>query len=237
MGGAAGEQVEVGGDQPVFNQPAPDQFDGPKTSTEGRPTLFDQPVQGAIPSARQWVNEDPYNPDAHFKLAQALATEGDLEPATSEFTKASELYLGQANYVGAAESLVNGLEISGVDPADDLNVSNLLSQALFLGAESGEMFPAIDALYKISPDWEPLKALDARSLLYIGQTEVAAGKLDQLIATYPESILANAVMIDILHHEGNDQQALELANRLLQRPRTPPWLNEHLHGFQATLSS
>jgi serine/threonine-protein kinase len=237
MGGAAGERVDPGGQQPAFNQPPQDQYGGPTISSEDQPTLFDRPMQGAIPSASQWVNEDPYNPDAHFKLAQALATEGDLEPATSEFTRASELYIGQANYVGAAESLVNSLEISGANPADDLKVSNLLSQALFLGAESGEMFPAIDVLYEISPEWEPLEALDARSLLYIGQTEAAAGIVDRLILTYPESILANAVMIDILHQEGNDQQALDLTNRLLQRPRTPPWLDEHLQGYQATLSS
>ncbi|MFQ5942375.1 MAG: protein kinase [Anaerolineales bacterium] len=237
MGDAAGEPVEAGSRQPVFNQPAPDQFGGPTIPSEDQPTLFNRPSQGAIPSAQQWVDEDPYNPEAHFKLAQALATEGELEPAKSEFTKASELYIGQANYVGAAESLVMGLEMSGANPADDLKVSNLLSQALFLGAESGEMFPAIDVLYEISPDWEPLEALDARSLLYIGQTEAAAGMVDRLIATYPESILANAVMIDILHHEGKDGQALQITNMLLQRPRTPPWLDEHLQGFKTALSS
>ena len=93
------------------------------------------------------------------------------------------------------------------------------------------MFPAIDALYEISPDWEPLEALDARSLHYVGQTEVAAGMLDRLIATYPESILANAVMIDILHHEGNDQQALELDKQAAPAithtalaQRASPWL-------------
>ena len=223
----AGEPVDAGSQhefqQPVLNRVPPEPFD--------------RPAQGAIPSAWQLVSEDPDNPEAHLELAQALAAEGELGPAKSEFITTSELYVEQANYVSAAESLVKGLELTGANPKDDLQVSNLLSQALFLGAESGAMFPSIGALYKISPDWEPLEALDARSLLYIGQTEVAAGMLDQVLVASPQNIIANAVLIDILHQEGKDEQALQLANKLLLRPRKPPWLDEHLQGYKAALSS
>jgi len=198
---------------------------------------FEGPVRGAIPAARQRVNEDPANPDAHLELAKALASEGDLAPAKSEFTKASELYIEQANYVSAAESIIKGLEITGANPGDDLRTSNILSQAIFLGAESGGMFPAIDVLYEISPEWTPLEALDARSLLFAGETEVAAGMLDHVLTASPEDILANAVMIDVLHQTGDNEQALQLANKLLQRPRTPSWLGQHLQGYQAVLSS
>jgi len=204
---------------------------------QGPPDLVNRPAQGAIPSAWQWVNENPDNPEAHLELAQVLAAEGELQPAKSEFTRASELYLDQANYIGAAESLVIGLELIGAKPESDMRVSNLLAQSLFLGAESGEMFPAIDALYGISPDWEPLEALDARSLLYAGEGGIAVSMLDQLLATSPQDMLANAVMIDVLHQEGKNEQALQLTNKLLLRPRTPPWLNEFLQGYRATLSS
>jgi tRNA A-37 threonylcarbamoyl transferase component Bud32/tetratricopeptide (TPR) repeat protein len=202
----------------------------PQGSFEGR-------QKRTIPSTWQRVNEDPGNPDAHLELAKALATEGDLAPAKSEFTKASELYIEQANYIGAAESLVQGFEITGASPEDDLRISNILAQALFLGAESGGMFPAIEALYAISPDWTPLEALDARSLLYVGETEVAAGMLDQVLSATPEDILANAVMIDVLHQNGENERALQLTNKLLQRQRTPPWLDMHLQGYYAVLSS
>ncbi len=198
---------------------------------------FDDPVQGPIQAAWQQVNEDPGNPDAHLELAKALATEGDLVPAKSEFTKASELYIEQAKYVSAAESIVKGLELTGANPGDDLRISNILSQAMFLGAESGGMFPAIDVLYEISPKWTPLEALDARSLLFAGETEVAAGMLDHVLDGSPEDILANAVMIDVLHQTGDDEQALQLTNKLLRRPRTPSWLGQHLQGYQAVLSS
>ena len=204
---------------------------------QGPPDLVNRPAQGAIPSAWQWVNENPDNPEVHLELAQVLAAEGELLPAKSEFTRASELYLDQANYIGAAESLIIGLELLGAKPESDMRVSNLLAQSLFLGAESGEMFPAIDALYGISPDWEPLEALDARSLLYAGEGGAAVSMLDQLLAASPQDTLANAVMIDVLHQEGKNEQALQLTNKLLQRPRTPRWLTEFLQGYQATLSS
>ena len=204
---------------------------------QGPPDLVNRPAQGAIPSAWQWVNENPDNPEVHLELAQVLAAEGELLPAKSEFTRASELYLDQANYISAAESLIIGLELLGAKPESDMRVSNLLAQSLFLGAESGEMFPAIDALYGISPDWEPLEALDARSLLYAGEGGAAVSMLDQLLAASPQDTLANAVMIDVLHQEGKNEQALQLTNKLLQRPRTPRWLTEFLQGYQATLSS
>ena len=204
---------------------------------QGPLDLVNRPAQGAIPSAWQGVNENPDNPEVHLELAQVFAAEGELLPAKSEFTRASELYLDQANYISAAESLIIGLELLGAKPESDMRVSNLLAQSLFLGAESGEMFPAIDALYGISPDWEPLEALDARSLLYAGEGGAAVSMLDQLLAASPQDTLANAVMIDVLHQEGKNEQALQLTNKLLQRPRTPRWLTEFLQGYQATLSS
>ncbi len=230
MGGAAGEQVDAG-NQHGSQRPAVASVD------HARPDPFDGPAQGAILSAWQWINENPENPEAHLELAHALAAEGDLAPAKSEFTKASELYLEQANYMSAAEALINGLELTGAKPGDDLRVSNLLSQALFLGAESGAMFPAINALYDISPDWAPLESLDARSLLYVGQAEAAAGMLEGVLVASPEDILANAVMIDVLHEAGNDEQALQLTHELLLRPRKPSWLVGHLQGYQAALSA
>jgi hypothetical protein len=44
-------------------------------------------------------------------------------------------------------------------------------------------------------------------------------------------------MIDVLHQTGDNEQALQLTNKLLRRPRTPSWLGQHLQGYQAVLSS
>jgi len=238
MSGSETEPASEPHDVAAFDQVPFDTFEGaPQGAIDGAPRgAIEGFPQGSVPSAWQLVNEDPDNPEVHLELAKVLASEGELAPAKSEFARASELYIDQANYIGAAESLVTGLELTGTNPGDDFRISNMLSQALFLGAETGGMFPAIDALYELSPEWTPLEALDARSLLYVGETEVAAGILDRVLDVAPEDILANAVMIDVLHQTGDNEQALQLTNKLLQRQRTPNWLNEHLHGYQATLS-
>ena len=195
MSGSEAGSADEPHDVVAFDQVPPDTFEGapqgaidgsPRGAIDGAPrgSIQGSP-QGAIPSAWQLVNEDPDNPEAHLELAKALATEGDLAPAKSEFTRASELYIAQANYVSAAESIIIGLELTGANPGDDFRISNILSQAMFLGAESGGMFPSIDVLYAISPEWTPLEALDARSLVYVGETEVAAGMLDRVLGTAP----------------------------------------------------
>ncbi len=220
MGGAAGEPIDPG------NQPF-------QTSEMSKPANN----EGPFPFVGQQNNTPQENPVSHLQRAKSLAEEGNVDGAKAEYTRASELYLDQAMYVSAAESLIAGIELTGEDPGEDLRVSNLLSQALFLGAESGQMFPAIDALYVLSPDWEPLEVLDARSLLYYGETDAATGMVERILGNSPEDVLASAVMVDILHHAGQDQQALELTKRLLSRPRMPAWLDLHLQGYQNALSS
>ena len=194
-------------------------------------------LPGAIPAAWQQVNADPNNPAAHAELAYALAAEGDIRPARSEFAKAAELYLAQDAYVDAADVLVGGIEATNIGPGDDLRVATLLAEALFLGAETGEMLSAIEALYQLSPEWSALPALDARSLLYGGELIEATGMLESVLVNAPEDMIANAVMVDALHLAGEDQQALQLASKLLSRPRKPPWLTEHLEQLHGALSS
>ena len=206
-------------------------------SEQGPASAGEESPRGAIPAAWQQVNADPSNPAAHAELAHALAGEGDIGPARSEFAKAAELYLAHDAYVDAADVLIAGIEATNTGPGDDLRVANPLAEALFLGAETGEMFSAIEALYQISPEWSTLPALDARSLLYSGEQVQATGILEGVLINAPEDIIANAVMVDALHLAGEDQQALQLASKLLARPRKPPWLTEHLTEFHGALSS
>jgi tetratricopeptide (TPR) repeat protein len=113
----------------------------------------------------------------------------------------------------------------------------MLTQALFLGAESGQMMPYLDRVNRLYPEWLPLPVLKARSLLYLGELDAAKELIDRALQAAPEDPIANAVMIDGLRLIGALEEARESTAQLLERRPLPPWLVEHLHGVQAELSS
>lgn len=190
-----------------------------------------------VAAARELAVAEPSNPLAHFELGKALIQTGQTGPAAAEFVKSAELYLQAENYTGAAEALVTGIQLAGASPSADQKVAGLLTQALFLGAESGEMMPYIESLSQISPEWPPLASTKARSLLYLGQQDSARDLLGGALRVAPEDPIANAVMVDVHKLSGEIPQARELTDRLLARRALPPWLADHLHAVQASLSS
>jgi tetratricopeptide (TPR) repeat protein len=160
-----------------------------------------------------------------------------LAAAVGEFTRAAELYLEQADYLGATEALLAGLELSGEDLSSDPRLSGMLTQALFLGAESGQMMPYLDRVNQLYPEWPPLPVLKARSLLYLGELDAAKELIDRALQAAPEDPIAKAVMIDGLRLTGALEEARASTAQLLERRPLPPWLVEHLQEVQAELSS
>ncbi|MGH2620763.1 MAG: serine/threonine-protein kinase [Anaerolineales bacterium] len=71
---------------------------------------------------------------------------GSPIPRPTDPVAAAELYLGTADYVGAVEALMSGLDLSGANLTADPRVAGLLTQALFLGAERGQMLPYLETL-------------------------------------------------------------------------------------------
>ena len=203
-----------------------------------------QPIGSPIPrppdpvaAAEQFASAEPSNPKAHEELAAALMEAGQTERAVAEFTRAAELYLETANYVGAVEALMAGLDLSGANLNADPRVAGMLTQALFLGAETGQMLPHLERLGQQYPGWATLPALKARSLLYAGELDAGKSLLDGALTAAPEDPIANAVMIDGLRLIGAVEEARESTARLLERRPLPPWLIEHLHSVQAELNS
>ena len=213
------------------------------------PQSVDQPVQSQpigsptplppdpVAEAEHLVSVEPNNPKAHAELALALAEAGQAERAAAEYAIAAELYLQQANYVGAVEALLAGLEVSGANLTVDPRNTGLMTQALFLGAESGQMFPYLEALNQRFPAWPALPVLKARSLLYSGDLDEAKLLIDSALQAAPEDPIANAVMIDGLQLIGAVEEARAATARLLERRPLPPWLVEHLEAVQTELNS
>lgn len=168
------------------------------------PQPVDQPIQ----------SEPVGSPIPQPLDAAAAADQG-------EFTRAAELYLEQADYLGAVEALLAGLELSGAPLGSDARLAGMLTQALFLGAESGQMMPSIDRVSRLYPEWLPLPALKARSLLYLGELDAAKELIDRALQTTPEDPIANAVMIDGLRLIGALEEARESTAQLLERRPLP----------------
>ncbi len=149
----------------------------------------------------------------------------------------AESHLKSADYVGAVEALLASLNQPGVSLTADPRLAVMLTQALFLGAESGQMLPYLETLGQQYPGWPALPALKARSLLYAGERDAAKPLLDSALQAAPDDPIANAVMIDGLRLTGAIAQAQEATARLLERRPLPPWLVEHLQAVQAELNS
>jgi predicted Zn-dependent protease len=113
----------------------------------------------------------------------------------------------------------------------------MLSQALFLGAESGQMMPYLDRVNQLYPEWAPFPVLKARSLLYLGELDAAKVLIDSALQAAPEDPMATAVMIDGLRLIGEPEEARAATAQLLERRPLPPWLVKHLEEVQAELSS
>ena len=161
----------------------------------------------------------------------------DSAAAVGEFTRAAELYLEQADYLGAVEALLAGLELSGANLSADPRLAGMLTQALFLGAESGQMMPYLDRVNQLYPEWAPFPVLKARSLLYLGELDAAKVLIDRALQAAPEDPMANAVMIDGLLLIEAFEEARAATAQLLERRPLPPWLVKHLEEVQAELSS
>lgn len=209
--------ASVGSDQPAAVEQAPVEL---PLDTDGAP----RPVA----AAQQAVDRNPEDPQAHLELAAALADTGLKENAAREYLQAAELFLNLPDYPAAADSLVRIVDLTGQSPDDDLRLSSMLAQALFMGADGPAMMPAIDKLDVLAPDWAPLQVLRARSLLTMGEFEKAAGILDETLARAPEDVLANAVEVDLRLAQGDSPGARQITEKLLERDRVAPWLLQHL---------
>lgn len=168
------------------------------------------------------------DPWEHMQSGDTLAQAGLTDSAAEEYLTAAELFLAELDYPQAAKAVIEALQLTGQHPQDDLKLASMLSQALFMGAETEQMMPAIDSTEQLAPDWPPLQVMRARSLLFMGETHQASAIVDEVLARTPGDVLANAVKLDLAVSAGDYEQARQIGEKLLDRDQLPPWLRQHL---------
>jgi len=193
------------------------------------------PEPDAVQAAQAAVDGRPEDPQARLELAKTLEAAGQLPQAYLEFTKAGELFLQQGTYTRAADALLAAARLQQPRGNQDPRLAELLTQALFLGAPTGEMLPWVQSAAELSPPYPGLDALEARARLYMGERDRARQLLEKILAERPEDLLAGAVMVDLLQTEGKTPEAITQADRILARPRLPEWLTKHLNGLKASM--
>jgi serine/threonine-protein kinase len=209
---------------------------GPALVTTASVAPADLPLEpDAVQAAQAAVDRSPEDPQARLELAKTLEAGGQLPQAYLEFMKAGELFLQQGTFTRAADALLGAARLQQQRATQDPRLGELLTQALFFGAPTGEMLPWVQSASELTPPYPSLDALEARARLFMGEQDRAKQLLGGILTARPEDLLAGAVMVDLLQAEGNTPEAIAQADRILARPRLPDWLTKHLNGLKASM--
>ncbi len=84
------------------------------------------------------------------------------------------------------------------------------------------------------PDWSSLPAITARAALYFGEPREAERLLEVALNDQPGDPVARSVRAEALYLGGEPVQAQAFARQILDQPRLPEWLAEHLRRMIAS---
>ena len=186
------------------------------------------PDQAAIDQAHAAVRDNPGDPAARQQLGDALSLRGDVAGATEAWRTAGELWLREERYAEAAMALSRALQLSGGPGSASPELTNDLFHALFLGASSTRTASLAERLTAEYPDWEALRPVAARALLFTGRAEEAVAIAERTLAARPGNPLALAVLAEWHLMRRNPDPARAHAEQALNQPDVPAWLVPHL---------
>ena len=183
--------------------------------------------------ARRRVAENPQDPTAHVALAEVLRSDGFDRLAEDEYLQAAELFLGQGAELDAALAAMQALYLGGGPGSAGPRIEDLAVQSTFLAADNPGIVPVLTEANQRIPDWASLPAIAARAALYLKQDEEADRWLGMALDNKPGDPLARSVRAEALYLRGESTQAQAFARQILDQPRLPAWLADHLNQMIA----
>ena len=183
--------------------------------------------------ARQKVSESPDDPNAHLVLAEALRLHEFNRLAMEEYLLAAELFLKHGADLDAAMAALQALHLGGGPGEAGPGVEGLAVRASFLAADNPAIAPLLMDADKRYPGWEPLPAIAARAALYLESDEDADRWLGVALENQPGDPMARAVRAEALYLRGEPVQGQAFARQVLEQPRIPDWLKDHLNQMIA----
>ncbi|HET7010357.1 MAG TPA: protein kinase [Anaerolineales bacterium] len=184
--------------------------------------------------ARFGVNRNPEDPFAHLKLAEALRDQGAPRLALEEYLRTTELFLSKGDYLEAANSAAQAIDMAGGPDKAPSRVLDLATQAMFLAASGEGIIPLIDDLSSRYAGWPLLRVLAGRVATSVGEPDKARTWIDRALGDDPGDLLANVVLAEWELRYGDRAAGTRLVEDLQTRPRLEPWLAELLETLDAT---
>jgi hypothetical protein len=183
---------------------------------------------GAMAEARSRVSENPRDPNAHVALAEVLRAQGHDRLAMEEYLNATELFLAQQAELDAALTALEAIHLGGGPTSAGLRAENLAVQAIFLAADNPGIVPLLTDVNERYPDWPSFPAIAARAALYLEGDGEADRWLGLALENQPGDPLGRSVRAETLYLMGEPVQAQAFARQILEQPRVPAWLVDHL---------
>src|SRR3990172_763158 len=128
----------------------------------------------------------------------------------------------------AGTRALQGLYLGGGPGAAGARADNLAVQAMFLAADNPGIVPLLTEVNDGYPDWPSFPAIAARTALYMKDDAEADRWLGLALDNQPGDPLARSVRAEMLYMRGEPVQAQAFARQILEQPRVPAWLADHL---------
>jgi serine/threonine protein kinase len=169
------------------------------------------------------------DPNVAYERAKQLEFNERNVLAAQAFIRAGDLYLRQNAFIEAADSYLRALDLDRVIFEQQDPVVDRFTQAAFMGASSEQVWPVIERIRALVPDWHMNNVIEARAQLFVGDPQMAIPLIEESLRVNVDEPLAKVVWAEYEIMHGDPAEAEQLINELLSEPdRVPPWLIEHV---------
>lgn len=184
---------------------------------------------------------NPLSDAAYYQMAQIVAANGDLNTSKKYITKAlsiddkniwylrmlAGLYYQTKNLDSAIIYYEKAIKYFPDNQNLKMTLGNLYSENMNF-EKAIVIFNGIDGQLGIN-DASTVAVI--RNYVMAGKFKEAEEKTTLLLKDFPDEILYNGLLADIYHGEGNNEKAMEVYNKLVERNPENPQIQLALCGF------
>lgn len=201
------------------------------------------PELNAVDAARQFVDLDPQDPQAHYNLAMALADDGQDVAAMGEYQQALDLagdhydfYMNVGRDLSGRglwpQAAMAYLRLAQLHPAPlPPEMGNALHESLYEAAASPDFLNIISLDELTAYDNTLGGVMRARYDLFNEGPVRAQGRIGVIMERNSENLDARLVQAEIFIHTGAIDRARAVLDGLLHEETLPDWIRVRAQSF------